>query len=133
MIVADTNLIAYFFIRGDRTLLAEKVFRRDPDWAAPLLWRSEFRNVLAFHMRRGLLGLEQSVQIAEKAETLMRRREYAAGTSGVLELAAGSRCSAYDCEFVAVARDLEIPLVTSDEGILRAFPNTAVSPELFAS
>lgn len=133
MIVADTNLIAYFFIRGDRTLLAEKVFRRDPDWAAPLLWRSEFRNVLAFHMRRGLLGLEQSVQIAEKAETLMRRREYAAGTSDVLELAAGSRRSAHDCEFVAVARDLEIPLVTSDEGILRAFPNTAVSPEFFAS
>jgi predicted nucleic acid-binding protein len=48
-----------------------------------------------------------------------------------LQLAAESGCSAYDCEFVALARDLEVPLVTADRQLLAAFPSTAVSPEAF--
>jgi predicted nucleic acid-binding protein len=46
----------------------------------------------------------------------------------VLSLAAQSGCSAYDCEFVALAQDLRVPLVTTDRQILKAFPTVAVSP-----
>jgi len=38
-----------------------------------------------------------------------------------------SRSSAYDCEFVALARELGISPVTTDSQILSAFPETAVS------
>jgi len=51
----------------------------------------------------------------------------------VLELAVRSRCTAYDCEFVALAKQLGVPLVTSDRQVLAAFPETAVSPDAFAS
>ena len=41
-------------LEGGRSDVAECVVDRDPEWAAPLLARSEFRNVLAIWMRRGV-------------------------------------------------------------------------------
>jgi predicted nucleic acid-binding protein len=35
----------------------------------------------------------------------------------VLELAIRSRCSAYDCEFIALAQDLRVPFVTADRQV----------------
>jgi hypothetical protein len=55
VIVVDTKVIAYFILPGERTEQAERVFHRDPVWAAPLLWWSELRNVLAVYMRHGRL------------------------------------------------------------------------------
>jgi len=49
MIVTDTNLIGYLFLTSAHSMLAERVFQKDPVWAAPLLWRSELRNVLALY------------------------------------------------------------------------------------
>lgn len=131
MIVADTNLIAYLVIEGERTEAAERALSLDPEWIAPLFWRSELRNVLATQCRHGLLTLEQTVRAMDLAERLMEGHEYALASEIVLRLAADSGCAAYDCEFVALARQREIPLVTSDRELLEAFPATAVSPERF--
>ena len=68
----------------------------------------------------------------EEAETLMRGAEYEVVSSRVLSLAADSQCSAYDCEFVALAQELGLPLITSDAKILSEFPSIAVSPQDFA-
>ena len=46
MIVVDTNLLVYLYVRGQRSAQADAVYHRDQEWAAPMLWRSEFRNVL---------------------------------------------------------------------------------------
>ena len=131
MIVADANVIVYLLIRGARTREAEMAYERDPDWAAPLLWRSEFRNVLAIHRRRGELSAEELLEIMASAASLMRGREWAVNSAEVLALSFGSRCSAYDCEYVALARELGAPLVTSDRLVLSEFPSTAVALERF--
>jgi len=133
VIVADTNTIAYLLLGGERTVQAQKVLRKDPEWAAPLLWRSEFRSVIALYLRRGSVSLAQALQLTEEAETLMRGGEYEVTSSRVLNLVAASRCSAYDCEFVALAQELGAPLITSDNRILSEFPSTALSMEDFAS
>jgi len=125
MIVVDTNVLAYLWLPGDRTAQAEKLLRRDPDWNAPLLWRSEFRNVLAGCLRRGDLDFETALQIADEAEGQMRGREFSVPSAGVLARVAASECSAYDCEFVVLAEELAVPLVTSDEKLLRSFPSVA--------
>jgi predicted nucleic acid-binding protein len=131
VIVADTNLIAYFYVKGEYSDLANQVLLRDPRWAAPLLWRSEFRNTLIKCVRGGLVDLDDAYRIMNKAESLMAGSEYAVVSGDVLNLAASSACSAYDAEFVVLARELGVPLVTTDKQLLESFPETAVSPARF--
>jgi predicted nucleic acid-binding protein len=133
MIVVDTNIIGYLYLAGERSLQAEQVFVTDPMWAAPLLWRSEFRNVLAVYIRGRLLSLEDAQQIMAEATGLMLDREYTVASLQVLNLVAASTCSAYDCEFVALAQDLQVPLVTVDRQVLDQFPGVAISPEVYLS
>ncbi|MFQ5656548.1 MAG: type II toxin-antitoxin system VapC family toxin [Candidatus Methylomirabilales bacterium] len=133
MIVVDTNLVVYLYVKGQRTPQAEAVLLRDPVWIAPLLWRSEFRNTLIGLVRKRALRLEDALQIVGEAEHEMAGREYSIVSHHVLQLAAESGCSAYDCEYVALAQDLGISLVTADRRILAAFPSTAVSPDVFAA
>lgn len=132
MIVVDTHVISHLFIPGEWTQLAEAAYQRDPALSAPFLWRSEFRNVLAGCMRRGQLSQETALRAAEEAGKLLRGREYMIPSDRVLELVGRSTCSAYDCEFVALAEDLHVPLITMDQEILREFPKIAVSLKKFA-
>jgi predicted nucleic acid-binding protein len=133
VIVVDTNLIAYLLLGGERTAQAENVLRIDGEWVAPPLWRSEFRNVLAFYLRQDAFAFDLALKLAEEAELLMQGKEYEISSREVLSLVAESHCSAYDCEFVALAQSFRVPLVTSDKRILSQFPKTAISPESFVS
>ena len=132
MIVVDTNAVVHLLLGGDQTAAARRVFGKDPEWAAPLLWRSEFRSVLSMLMRRQDLALAHALEAAREAELLMGGREFSVETQTVLELTRESGCTAYDCEFVALASDLRVQLVTSDREILAAFPTLAVAIEQFA-
>lgn len=127
MIVADSNVLAYLYLPGEYTAVAEALMEHDPDWAAPVLWRSEFRNILAGYMRRGKLTFEQAHALQSEAEDLLSGAEYEVGSRGVLELVRDSECSAYDCEFVALAMKLDTRLVTMDAKVLSSFPNIAVA------
>ena len=49
---------------------------RDAAWAAPLLWRSELRNVLAVQLRARRLRLAHATEIQEVAEAIMSGREF---------------------------------------------------------
>ena len=108
MIVVDSNVIAYLYLPGDFTAKAEKLLERDPDWAAPLLWRSELRNILALYMRKKLLEFSDAYRIQREAEALLADHEYDVDSFEVLTLARDSGCSAYDCEFIALARQLGV-------------------------
>jgi predicted nucleic acid-binding protein len=121
VIVVDTNVITYLLVPGDRTSAAEAWRRRDAEWAAPLLWRSEFRNVLATLVRLGRIELPIAQAIQEQAERLLAPLEFAVDSASLLALAASSGCSAYDCEFVALAEYLDVPLVTADRKLKAKF------------
>ncbi len=131
MIVADTNLLIYFYVHGEYSDLADKAFRKDPHWISPLLWRSEFLNVLAACVKKRFVDFDLAVAIIGEAERLMAGHEYAISSLDILRLAADSQCSTYDCEFVALAMELRVPLVTMDEKILAEFPGTAIRLDEF--
>jgi predicted nucleic acid-binding protein len=122
VIVVDTNVVAYLFLPGAFAARAEAWLTRDRDWAAPMLWRSEFRNVLAGYLRRKQLTFEAVRNIQREAEALLIGNEHEADSLRVLELLRDSHCSAYDCEFVAVAQRLGVKLLTADGKLLAAFP-----------
>ena len=123
----DSNVLAYLYLPGEYTARAEALLKRDSDWAAPILWRSEFRNILTGYMRRGALMFEQACSLQREAEALMAGSEFDVDSLKVLELARDSDCSAYDCEFVALAMKLDVKLVTMDSKLRRAFPSHAVA------
>lgn len=133
MIVADATLIAYFAVRDERnSVLADAVCEADAVWAAPLLWRSEVRNVLVKYTNHFGMSLESALLAFHTAEEIIAGREYRVSTKDVLELAESSKCTAYDCEYVALAQDLGVPLVTADKQLQKAFPKIAVALEKFA-
>jgi predicted nucleic acid-binding protein len=127
MIVVDTNVIGYLFLSSAQSVYADQALKKDCEWAAPILWRSELRNVLALYMRKNIIKLAHAQRIMNSALELLRGREYEVSSYEVLRLASESGCSAYDCEFIAVANDLEVSLLTSDKQLLQKFPAVAVS------
>ncbi len=131
MIVVDSNVIVYCWIVGERTDIAQRVRLRDPAWQVPLLWRSELHSALAGYLWQGAFNLDDAIAITKAAENALAGCEHLVESGAVLELAERTRLSAYDCEFVALAQSLSVPLVTEDRAILKAFPEMAVTMEGF--
>ena len=131
MIVADADVISYFWLDVARTEVARDARRRDEEWVAPALWRSEFRNVLCQHMEHRTLSFTDALQIASRAEADLEDRTYDVSTQAVLRLVDETGHSAYDCEYVALAQHLDVQLVTGDTQVADRFPDTAVLLEDF--
>ena len=131
MIVVDTNVICYRWISSLHTAAAEAALAKDPHWIAPLLWRSEFRNILALAIRKKVVTIDSAYAIVWKAEASFEGDEFAVSSDTVLQLVQRSNCTAYDCEFVALAEEQQVPLVTLDREILHEFPEVAISLNKF--
>jgi len=133
MIAVDTNIVCYYWLPSPRTAEAEALEQREPEWLVPPLWRSEFRNALAGGVRHGVIGMANALELLHRAESRLRNYEREVLSQSVMNLVARSSCTAYDCEFVAVAREQGVHLITADREILREFPHLAVSLDDFLS
>ena len=133
MIVVDTNLLAYLLLPTPYSAQAEAVLNKDSDWFAPQLIHSEFRNVLLGAVRRNDVARSDADSFLARAHDVIAVPERAIDGPAIFELAIDSGCSAYDCEFVWLARHLRIPLVTADKKVLNKFSGQAVTIENFLS
>lgn len=132
MIVVDTSILAYLVVESDRTESVLRVRERDPDWVAPILWRSELCNVLVTQVRADRASLADALAHFRAADKAMRGMGYRLEPDRVLRLAVEHGLTAYDAEFAALASDLGVPLITTDRALLRALPDIARLPEDFA-
>ena len=131
MIVVDSNVVAYCWLNTSMTPLAQRVRTRDADWHVPLLWRSEMRSVLTGYLRAGALSAAHLRRIMSRIEEELEGSEHFVASEDVFAVVAGSKLSAYDSEFVALAIGLSVPLVTEDRAILKEFPRLAMTMASF--
>lgn len=133
MIVVDTNVVASLLLpTSEHTDSAMRLLNSDREWVAPAIWRSEFCNMLVTGVRNKWWNADQAIEALANADEIMDRGEYRVPSVEVLRTAIESNCTAYDCEFVVLARDLELRLVTLDKAVLRTFPEIAVSLKEYA-
>ena len=131
MIVVDSNVSAYCWLNSPMTGLAQRVRVKDPDWHVPVLWRSEMRSILAGYLRDGSFSAAQVRRVMRHVEDALAGSEHLVFSDAVFKVIEGTRLSAYDAEFIALAHALSVPLVTEDKAVLKAFPETALSMEGF--
>ena len=125
MIVVDTNVMVHLLAGGPRGLAAAQLLQRDPAWAAPGILLSELRNVLVGLVRRSALAPDHAVAMCADAAEVLADRLVTVPSREVIETALAGGLSAYDAEFVALARMLGVPLATADQAILRSAPDVA--------
>ena len=109
----------------------DAAWTKDADWIVPILWRSVFRNALAGSIRRRSLTIGEAIAVANLAEAMLDGKEFTVSTSAVLQLVSRSKCSAYDCEFVALAHASGVRLLTVGRQFLQEFPEVAISLDKF--
>ena len=131
MIVVDTNLLAYLLLPNPNAAQAEAILIKDPVWIAPALIHSEFRNVLLGAVRRKDVAERDADSFLARAQEVITVPDEPLDSAAVFALALQSGCSAYDCEFVWLARHLRVPLVTADKKVLNAFSGLAVQHYVF--
>lgn len=132
MIVVDTNIIAACCEINDRKAVAQRLRALDREWHAPALWVSEFRNLILNFQKRGSLPKEYLPDLMTQARDLVPAgKTHPVADEKVLALGLRSGCTAYDCEFAALAEALDVPLLTWDKQLLGSFPGLAVTPEDF--
>ena len=127
MIVVDANVIVYAFIPCDLTGSARAAIEGVAGVMVPRLWRQEVANALAVITRKGLLSAEQATQAFDDALTTFLNREREVDPQQAFREALTSGLSAYDSEYVTLARTFQCPLVTNDRRILTTVPDIAVS------
>ncbi len=133
MIVVDVNVVAYYFIAGDKTAMARELMRMDPDWRLPALWRHEYLNVLATYARQGGATVAESRELWRLASDLLLAREQQVEPEATLALAVDHKLSAYDAQYVVLAQRLHTVLVTEDRRLVKAFPSIARTMEAFVA
>ena len=130
MIVVDTNVMVRLVVGGEDTADIAELFRQDTEWAAPGILMSELRNVLLGFVRRGVLTLRHAAEMSDDAAVVLGDRIARVDSTRVLETAMECGLTAYDAEFVVLARTLGVPLATLDKAILRGAAGVAVRPHV---
>lgn len=127
MIVVDAEMLISLTLVRPHTAMVREAFLRDPDWAAPPLWRSDFRGQLWKHISANRISAGQAARAFEAAQLVIAGNEPEPELSHILTLAHSHSLEVYDAEYVAVARELGVAYVTADEELARAAPDVVVS------
>lgn len=132
MIVADTSLIASFYLETELTSLAKKVHKKVPIWIFPPIWREEYANVLTkFARKDSSLTEKKVISHLEYTISELEKYEKSVSLSATVQCALQHKISVYDAHFVQLAMEHDLIVVTEDQEIIKKCPVLAMSMEAF--
>ena len=127
MIVVDINLIAYLYIKGDGTQLAQSVYRKNPNWSLPSLWRHEFLNILSTFVKEGGMPLPHAGRIWDHAIDRFLHSEQTIDYKRALVLSNQFKISSHDAQYLELADRLNITFVSEDAKLKKVMPHRVSS------
>lgn len=131
MIVVDTSVVVQLLVDSVDTALVRELALADGDWKAPSLWRAEFLNVLATQWKAGGMSSELMLDLGDQASAFKGLSEHEPSAESVLRTVIEYRISAYDAQFLALARTFHVPLLSLDKKLIRASQGLAYHPQDF--
>jgi predicted nucleic acid-binding protein len=131
MIVVDVNVIAYRFIQGEKSALACRVQEQDPEWIVPGLWRHEFLNVLATTTRTAIFTAAEAFAVWQSAQQTLANSQRPVNYQRALACAVDYKISAYDAQYITLARSLNCLCISEDARLCKVFPGIAISMQTF--
>lgn len=133
MIVVDANIIVYALTDSPQREVIYRIRSIDGDWRVPILWRHEFLNVMATLIRQRHIRESDAPILWNNAVDLLGKSEHAVNMVNALNIAVKHGISAYDAQYVSLAKELSAFLLTEDSRLLKAFPDIALSAKAFLS
>ena len=131
MTIVDADALAQLILHGPRHEQARKAFLEDSEWAAPPLWHSDFRGMLAKRINAGELSVEAALRAYEAARLVIAGNEPEPDTRIVLELIGGG-VDSYDAEYIAAARGLGVPFFSTDPELSSFSAGNSTTSEVVA-
>lgn len=127
MIIVDANIVAFYLIRGERSLDAGRLHALDSEWLVPPLWRAEFQSILWKYTRHGGMSEMSALALLDQAVELFRSSEKEPSPDCVLRDALRWKITVYDAHYITLARQLGVRCVTEDRPLQKACPEVAIS------
>jgi predicted nucleic acid-binding protein len=127
MIVVDANILVYRIVAGEMTGGALQLQEKDPDWRTSPLWEYEFGNALALMILQKHLTTKLASELFQTAKEYFTPGEMRADPDSAMQLTTEKKISYYDAQYLALARMLDVPLVTEDKALRKAGGKSALS------
>jgi predicted nucleic acid-binding protein len=132
MIIADANLLAYYVLAGDRTKSVERMRALDNDWIAPVLLRHELLNVFGNYIRKASMSRDRAIRLYRRAISIVRFDERTADPIAIFRLVEEKRLTAFDAQYLWLAYETKLKLVTADRALIAADSNVVVHIDDFS-
>lgn len=121
MIVVDAGVVVACVCDHPLHARAQGLFAEDPDWLAPQLWQAEVRNVIGQKLCRlaKLITEEEAIEAYQDALTLLQTGTRTVDPLACLKISLRYGLSGYDAEYVALAKQEGLTLVTTDKAMVK--------------
>jgi hypothetical protein len=128
MIVVDSSVISFLFLEGELTESVKELHRIDSEWITPPILNHEMLNILAV-VGTADQAFAPMEEIWRDLRALLGSRQQVPDPLRSLHLAIELEISGYVAQYVALAQQLNIPLVTEEQRLLEQLPDLCLSIE----
>jgi predicted nucleic acid-binding protein len=128
MIVVDSSVISFLFLEGELTESVKELHRIDSEWITPPILNHEMLNILAV-VGTADHAIAPMEEIWRDLRALLGSRQQVPDPFRSLHLAIELEISGYVAQYVALAQQLNIPLVTEEQRLLEQLPDLCLSIE----